>query len=91
MAWPHGFNVRHIAVEPGTSSAAHTRAEEEVLLVHDGVLTVGFDEGETQLVAGDVLTVPIGKSRIYSNSSDAIAEVYVVRGGDHPVAAQVIV
>lgn len=90
MAWPHGFHVRHIAVEPGLTSKRHARDEEEVLLVQSGTLTVSFDEGVTDLVAGDVLTVPVGKARTYSNSGDELAEIYVVRGGDHPAPARII-
>lgn len=90
MAWPHGFQLRHVAVEPGTASKRHAREEQEVLLVHAGNLTVEFDEGSAELVAGDVLTVPIGKPRAFSNNGDSLAEIYVVRGGDNPSPAQII-
>jgi mannose-6-phosphate isomerase-like protein (cupin superfamily) len=88
MAWPHGFHLRHIAVGPGAVSEKHERAEEEVLFIHDGVLTVHFDEGDVNLETGDVLTVPLGKSRAFSNTSTKLVEVYVVRGGDSPQRPQ---
>ncbi|MCH9696453.1 MAG: cupin domain-containing protein [Gammaproteobacteria bacterium] len=84
MNWPHGFHVRHMSVDPGFESKQHSRHEEEVIFVHDGTLTVCFEEGEVALVSGDVLTVPVGKPRSFCNRNDDIAEAYVVRGGDHP-------
>ena len=90
MMWPHGFHVRHIAVDPGVVSKQHSRSEEEVILVHAGHLTVCFEEGNVELVAGDVLTVPIGKQRAYRNENSETVEAYVVRGGDHPSAPQLL-
>jgi quercetin dioxygenase-like cupin family protein len=84
MMWPHGFQLRHIALDPGVESKKHSRSEEEVILVQEGSLTVCFDEGDAELVAGDVLTVPIGKPRIFCNRSAELVEAYIVRGGDHP-------
>jgi quercetin dioxygenase-like cupin family protein len=84
MMWPHGFQLRHIALDPGVESKKHSRSEEEVILVQKGSLTVCFDEGDAELVAGDVLTVPIGKPRIFCNKSAELVEAYIVRGGDHP-------
>lgn len=84
MSWPHGFQVRHMSIDPGTSSIHHRRSEEEVLLVHEGELTLGFDEGEVTLAAGDVFTVPIDQARVISNNSSESVSVYIVRGGDRP-------
>ncbi len=90
MSWPHGFHVRHISVEPGSTSSRHQRREEEVIMLHNGSLVVHFDEGDAELVSGDVLTVPIGKTRAYSNRSNQLAEIYVVRGGDQPMPPQFV-
>lgn len=90
MMWPHGFHLRHIAIVPGAESHPHSRAEEEVIFVQEGQLTVRFDEGAVELVPGDVLTVPVGKSREFANTSNEIAEAFVVRGGDHPSAPKLI-
>jgi mannose-6-phosphate isomerase-like protein (cupin superfamily) len=84
MAWPHGFQLHHVAVEPGAASKRHARNEEEVILVHDGHLTVSFSEGQVEMGPGDVFTVPIGMSHAFSNERTALAEAYIVRGGDHP-------
>lgn len=84
MMWPHGFHVRHLAMEPGVESKQHSRINEEVIFVHDGRLIVRFEEGNIALGAGDVLTVPIGKMRSFCNTSNNLVEAYIVRGGDHP-------
>ena len=90
MRWPHGFQLRHIALEPGAVSRRHARAEEEVILQHAGQLTVTLDDCEVVLGAGDVLTVPIGAARSFSNRHGERVEAYVVRGGDHPAAARIL-
>lgn len=84
MNWPHGFQLRHVAVDPGAVTKRHARREEEVIFIHSGELTLHFDEGKVTLLPGDVFTVPIDKARIFSNDSSELAEAYIVRGGDHP-------
>jgi len=84
MNWPHGFQVRHIAVDPGASTKEHFREEEEVILMHSGELMLHFADGDIGIGPGDVFTVPVGMPRSFSNTGNEIAEAYVVRGGDHP-------
>lgn len=86
--WPHGFQVRYAAMEPGFESARHTRAEEEVILLQDGQLTVRFDEGDVEMSACDVLTVPIGKPRTFLNNGSQRVQAHIVRGGDNPQPPQ---
>ncbi len=90
MSWPHGFQVRHVAVDPQIETYQHSRGEEEVVMMHRGLLTLEFPDGEIDLTAGDVLTVPIGMPRKFCNKSSETAEAYVVRGGDHPRPADII-
>jgi len=90
MAWPHGFHLRHIAVDPGASTRQHVRLEEEVILMQDGELTVHLADGDVQVRAGDVFTIPVDMPRSFANYGNAIAEAYVVRGGDHPKPPHVI-
>jgi len=90
MAWSHGFQVRYLAVNPGERSRRHTRDEEEVILIHQGQLTLHFDEGDVEIGTGDVFTVPIGKARAFSNNSSELTEAYVVRGGDHPAPPRIL-
>jgi len=84
MAWPHGFHLRYVALDPGARSNHHVRDEEEVILLQKGELTLHFDEGDVVIGPGDVFTVPVGKARSFSNGSSELTEAYIVRGGDHP-------
>ena len=84
MAWPHGFQLRQIRIEPGNGSEEHVRHEEEVIMMHKGQLTVTLPGGETDIGPGDVLTVPVGMQRSFRNEGSDTVEAWVVRGGDHP-------
>lgn len=84
MAWPHGFHLRRITVDPGSSTKRHARDEEEVILMHTGDLTVRFTDGDVEIGPGDVFTIPIDMPRVFSNTGTELAEAYIVRGGDHP-------
>jgi len=88
MAWPHGFHLRRLVLEPGASLPWHERAEEEVLLTHRGTLRFESADGPIDLGQGDVLSVPKSLARRYSNPTKERAFVYVVRGGDQPSAPQ---
>ena len=88
MGWSHNFQVRALLISPGAFAPAHTRAEEEVLLVHRGSVSFEWPGGALELGPGDTLTVPIGLQRSYINRSSQEAVVYVVRGGDHPEPAR---
>ena len=89
MAWGHGFQVRHLRQSPGAMTAEHTRHEHEVIMMHSGQMTVSLPSGDIDLGPGDVLTIPVGMPRQFSNRGSAAAEAYVVRGGDHPAPAAV--
>ena len=84
MDWPHGFHVRRIRVAANTETPAFRRDEAEVVLMQSGSLELVADGVAIELLAGDVMTVPIGTPRAYRNSSAHSATAYVVRGGDHP-------
>ncbi len=90
MAWPHGFHLRYVAVEPGARSKRHRRHEEEVLLMHRGRLIVTLPDGNVELGAGDVFTIPTGMPRSFRNRGTHEAQAYIVRGGDAPHAPEVI-
>jgi quercetin dioxygenase-like cupin family protein len=86
MAWPHGFHLRRLVLDPGASIPAHARAEEEVLLMHHGTLRFEGGSEVIDLGPGDVFSVPKGLARRYRNPAAEPATVYVVRGGDPPAA-----
>ncbi len=87
MNWPHGFHLRHIAMQGGATTRVHSRAEPEVFLMHRGRLAIEMDGESVILEAGDTLTVPLDMPRRFSNEGDERAEAWVVRGGDRPGAA----
>lgn len=86
MAWPHGFQLRYVTVHPDVATRQHCRGEEEVILMHQGKLSVDIADGSIELGPGDVFTIPIGTPRSLANRGTDLVEAYVVRGGDHPQA-----
>ncbi len=88
MAWSHGFHLRRLAFQPRTTVPSHVRRDEEVLLMHRGTLRFQWNGESLDLSPGDVLTVPKGSPRHYSNPRDEPALVFVVRGGDPPAAPE---
>lgn len=84
MAWPHGFHLRYVFIEPDTDGKRHIRHEEEVIMMFKGRMTVALPSGEIDIGPGDVLTVPVGMPRRFSNRGQQPTEAYVVRGGDNP-------
>jgi mannose-6-phosphate isomerase-like protein (cupin superfamily) len=86
--WPHGFQVRALTIDPNARTPQHSRSEEEVLLMHQGIVNFTWPDGRLTIGPGDALTVPKGLPRRYSNESSGQAFVFVVRGGDHPQPAQ---
>ncbi len=87
MDWPHGFSLRHVYMDPGATTKSHQRHEEEVVLMQSGALRVLTPDGEVELHAGDVLTIPIDSPRSFANNGAIPAEAYIVRGGNQPRAA----
>ncbi|MDH3747598.1 MAG: cupin domain-containing protein [Gammaproteobacteria bacterium] len=90
MTWSHGFHLRHLAIVPDVVTKPHTRAEEEVILMYKGQLSIDIAGGSVDLGPGDIFTVPIGAPHRFANRGDELVEAYVVRGGDHPTAATVV-
>ncbi len=90
MAWPHGFHLRHLAINSGASTNLHSRSEEEVILMHEGQLALEFPGGEFILTPGDVMTVPVGLPRRFCNRGGDLIEAYIVRGGNQPRPAEFV-
>jgi mannose-6-phosphate isomerase-like protein (cupin superfamily) len=84
MEWPHGFHVRYVHIDPRSDGEQHVRHEEEVIMMFQGRMTVALPSGEVDIGSGDVLTVPIGMPRQFSNRSEEAIEAYFVRGGNNP-------
>ena len=88
LNWPHGFSVRALLLEPGALTPRCSRAEEEVLLMHSGALSIDWDDQTLALAAGDTLTVSIGLAHAIGNPGSERAVAYVVRRGDRPEPAR---
>ena len=86
---PHDFTLRHVAIAAGACTPMHARDCVEVLLIHRGVVVWRNDAGDqVKLGAGDTFTVPRGTARQIEAVADS--EVFVVRGGNNPGAAQIL-
>lgn len=88
--WPHGFRLSHIRIDPACASKSHERHEEEVIFMQSGEMEIHLPDGDVRLGAGDVITIPVGMARSFSNSGTESAESYFVRGGDSPRPATII-
>lgn len=85
--WGHGFNLRRLTMEPGSTLKAHSRQEAEVVFLQFGELIVSTSDGEqVRMGPGDTLSLPIGMSRTWVNNSSEAATAFVVRGGESPQA-----
>ena len=90
ISWEHGFQVRHLSIEPGAQIPAHVRREEEVIIIQNGEVTVEVADQRVDLAAGDVFTAPIDAPRCYRNQSDQPLHAFVVRRGNHPAVAHLL-
>ncbi len=84
LDWPHGFQLRKLVLQPGAQTVVHVRPQEEVLLMHGGLLTLTVDGCDFDLGPGDVMSVPVGRARRYLNPGNDACELYVVDGGESP-------
>ncbi|MEM7082021.1 MAG: cupin domain-containing protein [Pseudomonadota bacterium] len=86
VATPHGFVFRRLSLQAHACIPPHTRAEEEVLFVHQGEVEICVNDARFVLREGDTFTTPIGAVRSLRESDAQPACVFVVRRGDMPVA-----
>lgn len=86
---PHGFTLRHFALDQGACTQLHVRECVEVLLVHRGRALWRNDTGDrVELNAGDTFTVPRGMPRVIEAVTPA--EIFVVRDGNDPGPVHVL-
>lgn len=86
IGWAHGFQVRALRLGPHSASPPLVRHEEEVFLMHRGIITIEWPNGHLQLSSGDTLTIPRGLARRYVNTTAEQGIAHIVRAGDHPHA-----
>jgi quercetin dioxygenase-like cupin family protein len=88
IAEPHGFNIGGARQPPGCVNSQHSHDTAEVFVVHSG--TWRFDLGEhgddAQVILhrGDVISLPTGMFRGFTNVGTDTGFLWAVLGGDDP-------
>ena len=88
IAEPHGFNIGGARQPPGCVNSQHSHDTAEVFVVHSG--TWRFDLGEhgddaqVELHPGDVISLPTGMFRGFTNIGEDSGYLFAVLGGDDP-------
>ena len=85
---PHGFNIGGARQPPGCVNSQHSHLTAEVFVVHSGHWR--FDLGEhgedaqVRIGPGDVISLPTGMFRGFTNVGEGIGFLFAVLGGDDP-------
>jgi quercetin dioxygenase-like cupin family protein len=88
IAEPHGFNIGGARQPPGCVNSQHSHDTAEVFLVHTGRWR--FDLGETgqdaqlEMGPGDVISIPTGIFRGFTNIGTDVGFLWAVLGEDDP-------
>ncbi len=88
IAEPHGFNIGGARQPPGCVNSQHSHDTAEVFVVHTGQWR--FDIGEhgdnVQIVCnpGDVISLPTGMFRGFTNVGNEDAFLFAILGSDDP-------
>ncbi len=88
IAEPHGFNIGGARQPPACVNSQHSHDTAEVFLVHSGHWR--FDLGETgqdaqvEMGPGDVISLPTGMFRGFTNIGPDIGFLWAVLGEDDP-------
>ena len=88
IAEAHGFNIGGARQPPGCVNSQHSHDTAEVFVVHSGRWR--FDLGETgedarvECGPGDVISLPTGTFRGFTNIADDSGFLWAVLGGDDP-------
>lgn len=88
IAEPHGFNIGGARQPPACVNSQHSHDTAEVFLVHSGHWR--FDLGETgqdaqvEMGPGDVISIPTGMFRGFTNIGSDIGFLWAVLGEDDP-------
>ena len=88
IAEPHGFNIGGARQPPGCVNSQHSHNTAEVFVVHSGQwrFTLG-ERGEDASVEcgpGDVISLPTGMFRGFTNIGEDSGYLFAVLGGDDP-------
>ena len=88
IAEPHGFNIGGARQPPGCVNSQHSHDTAEVFVVHSGTWSFNLGEhGDAARVVchpGDVISLPTGMFRGFTNIGTDIGYLFAVLGGDDP-------
>lgn len=88
IAEPHGFNIGAARQPPNCVNSQHSHETAEVFVVHTGTWRIDIGErGEDAHIVirpGDVVSVPTGLFRGFTNIGEDMGFLWVVLGEDNP-------
>ena len=88
IAEPHGYNIGGARQPPGCVNSQHSHDTAEVFVVHSGTwrFDIGEDGDDAQVVCrpGDVISLPTGMFRGFTNIGEDTGYLFAVLGGDDP-------
>lgn len=88
IAEPHGFNIGGARQPPGCTNSQHSHETVEVFYVHSGAwrFTLGEhgEDARSDLRPGDLITIPTGVFRGFTNIGEEPGFLWAVLGGDDP-------
>jgi len=88
IAEPHGFNIGGARQPPGCVNSQHSHDTAEVFVVHSGVWRFDIgehgDDAQVECRSGDVISLPTGMFRGFTNIGEDSGYLFAVLGGDDP-------
>ena len=88
IAQPHGFNIGGARQPPGCVNSQHSHDTAEVFVVHTGTWSFNIGErgDDAQVICrpGDVISLPTGMFRGFTNIGEDLGFLWSVLGGDDP-------
>ncbi len=88
IAEPHGFNIGGARQPPHCVNSQHSHDTAEVFVVHSGRwrFDLGEDGSDARVLLGpgDVISLPVGCFRGFTNIGDDTGFLWAVLGGDDP-------
>ena len=88
IAEPHGFNIGGARQPPACVNSQHSHDTAEVFVVHTGTwsFNIGEHGDDAQVICrpGDVISLPTGMFRGFTNIGESLGFLWSVLGGDDP-------
>lgn len=88
IAEPHGFNIGGARQPPECVNSQHSHDTAEVFVVHSGTWSFNIgehgDDAKVVCRPGDVISLPTGMFRGFSNIGNDVGFLWAVLGGDDP-------